>query len=76
MRIDNRMAGLTVPLKSRKKNNNLTYKTGASDMPSDNSPTSSRSNDHNSQHNSHNQKVYISDKLERVAYALASQGNL
>jgi hypothetical protein len=76
MRIDNRMAGLTVPLKSGKKKINLTYKTGATDMPSDNSPTHSRSNHHISHHKSPNQKVYISDKLERVAYALASQGNL
>ena len=76
MRIDNRMAGLTVRLKSGKKKINLTYKTGATDMPSDNSPTHSRSNDYNSQHKPPNQKVYISDKLERVAYALASQGNL
>jgi hypothetical protein len=76
MRIDNSMAGLTVPLKSGKKKINLTYKTGASDTPSGNFPTSSRSNIHNSQHKSPNQKVYISDKLERIAYALASQGNL
>jgi hypothetical protein len=76
MRIDNRMAGLAVPLKSTKKKINLTYKTGATDMQSDNYPNSSRSNDHNSNLKSPNQKVYISDKLERVAYALATQGNL
>ena len=76
MRIDNRMTGLAVPFKSRKKKINLTYKSGASHMPSGNSATSSRSKDHNSQHKSLNQKVYISDKLERVAYALVTQGNL
>ena len=76
MRIDNRMAGLAVPLKSTKKKINLSYKTGATDMPSGNSPASSRSNHHDSQHKSPNQKVYISDKLERVAYALVTKGNL
>ena len=70
------MAGQALALKSRRKKMNSNNSKGAIAKPPEHPPITPFPQDRNSSDTSTNQNIYNSEKLERIASALAKQGYL
>ena len=76
MRINNNMAGQAFAFKSRRKKMNSNNSKRSVVKPPEYLPISPFSQDRNSNDTSTSQNIYNSEKLERIASALAKQGYL